>query len=126
MTIAVAAAVIEQDGRFLVTRRLKGTHLEGLWEFPGGKCVEGESLVECLQREIVEELGTNVIVGHEIFRITHDYGDNAVALYFFACSLDGVPRPLIGQEMQWVARADLRSLQFPPADDRLIDWLSQP
>jgi mutator protein MutT len=126
VTIVVAAAVVERDGRFLVTRRIKGTHLEGLWEFPGGKCDAGESLAECLQREIAEELGTRVIVGEEIFRITHEYPGRSITLHFFACSLTGDPRPLIGQEMQWVARKDLRSLEFPPADDRLIDLLSQP
>jgi mutator protein MutT len=126
VTIVVAAAVVERDGRFLVTRRIKGTHLEGLWEFPGGKCDAGESLGECLQREIAEELGARVSVGEEIFRITHEYPGRSITLHFFACSLTGDPRPLIGQQMQWVARKDLRSLEFPPADDRLIDLLSQP
>ena len=124
MTIVVAAAVIERDGRFLVTRRIKGTHLEGLWEFPGGKCDAGESLAECLQREIAEELGTGVIVGEEIFHVTHEYPERAITLHFFACSLAGDPRPLIGQEMQWIAREDLRTLEFPPADDQLIDLLA--
>jgi 8-oxo-dGTP diphosphatase len=126
VTIVVAAAVVEREGHFLVTRRIKGTHLEGLWEFPGGKCDAGESLDECLQREIAEELGARVSVGEEIFRITHEYPGRSITLHFFACSLTGDPRPLIGQEMQWVARKDLRSLEFPPADDRLIDLLSQP
>jgi 8-oxo-dGTP diphosphatase len=123
MTVVVTAAVIERDGRFLVTRRLEGTHLEGLWEFPGGKIQEGESLVDGLSREIFEELGTGAIVGDEIFRVTHDYAGRSVTLHFFACSLTGDPRPLLGQQMRWVARKDLRSLQFPPADDRLIDLL---
>jgi len=126
VTIVVAAAVVERDGRFLVTRRIKGTHLEGLWEFPGGKCDAGESLAECLEREIAEELGVRVSVGREIFHVTHEYPGQAITLHFFMCSLTGDPRPLIGQEMQWVAREDLRSLNFPPADDRLIDLLSQP
>jgi mutator protein MutT len=125
VTIIVTAAVVERDGRFLVTRRIEGTHLEGLWEFPGGKCDPGESLVDCLRREIVEELGTSAIVGEEIFHITHGYADRSVALHFFSCSLSGDPRPLIGQEIQWVARSDLRSLKFPPADDRLIDLLER-
>jgi 8-oxo-dGTP diphosphatase len=123
VTIVVSAAVIERDGRYLVTRRIKGSHLEGLWEFPGGKCGEGESLVECLRREIVEELGTGAIVGDEMFHVTHHYPERSVTLHFFSCALAGDPRPLIGQEMQWVARADLRSLKFPPADERLIDLL---
>jgi 8-oxo-dGTP diphosphatase len=125
MTIVVTAAVIERHGRFLVTRRLEGTHLEGLWEFPGGKCDEGEPLVGCLEREILEELGTGVIVGDEIFHITHDYPERSVTLHFFTCSLMAEPRPLLGQEMRWVAREDLRSLKFPPADDRLIDLLER-
>jgi len=124
MNIVVTAAVIERDGRFLVTQRLAGTHLEGLWEFPGGKCKQGESLVRCLEREIVEELGTTVTVGNEIFHVTHHYPDRSVALHFFSCSLVAEPRPLLGQEMRWVAREDLRSLKFPPADDQLIDLLS--
>ena len=123
MTVVVTAAVIECDGRFLVTRRLRGTHLEGMWEFPGGKCDPGESLTACLQREIREELGTGVVVGSEILQSTHEYTGRSVALHFFACSLTGDPQPLLGQEMRWVAREDLRSLKFPPADDRLIDLL---
>jgi len=125
VTIVVTAAVIEREGRFLVTRRLRGTHLEGLWEFPGGKCDEGESLAGCLTRELVEELGSNATIGKEIFQVTHDYPDRSVALHFFACSLTSEPRPLLGQEMRWVARADLRSLTFPPADEELIDLLER-
>ena len=52
--IVVAAAVVERGDRYLVTRRLAGTHLEGCWEFPGGKCGDGETLEECLRREIRE------------------------------------------------------------------------
>ena len=123
MTIVVAAAVIERDGRILVTRRLKGAHLEGLWEFPGGKCHEGESLRECLRRELVEELGTDATVREEIFSTSHEYDERTVTLHFFDCSLLREPRPLLGQEMRWVARSELGSLAFPPADTELITLL---
>ena len=123
MTIVVTAAVIEEGGRFLVTRRPKGVHLEGLWEFPGGKCDEGESLSDCLRRELVEELGAEAIIGTEIFSVTHEYSERTVTLHFFACSLAGEPRPLLGQELRWVQRGELRSLRFPPADDELIALL---
>ena len=63
-TTVVAAAVIERDGRFLVTRRQKGVHLAGLWEFPGGKCEPRETIAACLAREIWEELGTEIGEGH--------------------------------------------------------------
>ena len=123
MTIVVAAAVIEQEGRLLVTRRPTGVHLEGLWEFPGGKCQEGESLRECLRRELVEELGTDAAVGDEIFSTSHEYDERTVALHFFDCLLGREPRPLLGQEMRWVTRDELGSLAFPPADAELITRL---
>ncbi len=123
MTLVVAAAVIEDGGRYFVTRRHAGVHLEGYWEFPGGKCEAGETLEECLTRELREELGVDSVIGGEIFTVSHDYPDRRVELHFLACRLAGTPSPLLGQEMQWVARADLRSLRFPPADDELIATL---
>lgn len=125
-TLVVTAAVVERDDRFLVTRRMKGTHLAGTWEFPGGKCEAGESLEEGLQRELREELGVACNVGVEVFRVTHEYEDRRVELHFFACVLQGEPTPRLGQEMQWVARTRLRELQFPPADAELIALLSKP
>lgn len=122
-TIVVTAAVVERDGAFLVTRRLKGTHLAGTWEFPGGKCEQGESLQGCLVREIQEELGVACAVGEEIFSIAHDYPDRRIRLHFFDCTLDGEPAAQLGQEMQWVPRERLRDLEFPPADDELIRQL---
>jgi 8-oxo-dGTP diphosphatase len=124
MTIVVTAAVIEDHGRYFVTRRHKGAHLEGYWEFPGGKCEEGESLHDCLRRELKEELGAEVTLGDEIFTVTHSYPDRDVELHFLACTFLNTPVPLLGQEMRWVERADLRSLDFPPADEALIALLS--
>lgn len=122
--IVVTAAVIERDGMFLVTRRLKGAHLEGCWEFPGGKCEGGESHAACLEREILEELDAGVSVGREVFAIAHAYPDRVVELHFFACELAGEPRPVLAQEMRWVPRDQLESLEFPPADEELIRKLS--
>jgi 8-oxo-dGTP diphosphatase len=123
--IVVTAAVIERDGSFLVTRRPRGAHLEGVWEFPGGKCDPGESLAACLIREIVEELDAAVEVGAEVYHVTHAYPDRVIELYFFECRLLGDPRPTLGQEMRWVPRAALASLEFPPADAELIEKLSK-
>jgi mutator protein MutT len=121
--VVVTAAVIERDGTFLVTRRLKGAHLEGCWEFPGGKCEDGESHAACLAREIVEELDAAVRVGPELFSVVHAYPDRVVELHFFACELASEPRPVLSQEMRWVRREELGSLEFPPADDELIQSL---
>ena len=123
-TIVVTAAVVERDGAFLVTRRLKGTHLAGTWEFPGGKCEEDEPLEAGLWREMREELGVRCTVGDEIFTITHDYDDRRIELHFFSCTLLGEPVPQLGQAMQWVPRERLRELEFPPADDELIRLLT--
>jgi 8-oxo-dGTP diphosphatase len=123
--IVVTAAVIERDGAFLVTRRLAGTHLEGCWEFPGGKCDPGESHEDCLSRELAEELGARSRIGREILATSHAYPERIVELHFFACDLVDDPRPLIGQEMRWVPRAGLRALAFPPADAELLDRLER-
>ena len=123
--IVVTAAVIERDGAFLVTRRLEGTHLAGYWEFPGGKCEAGESHAASLEREILEELEAGVRVGDEVFQISHAYPDRVVELHFFACTLTGEPRPMLGQEVRWVTRDELPTLEFPPADEELIRRLSQ-
>jgi mutator protein MutT len=119
----VLAAIVERDGHFLVTRRLKGTHLEGLWEFPGGKCEPGETHEECLVRELAEELGVSATVGVEILVTEHAYPERSVRLHFRRCELDREPQPLLGQELRWVERAALGSLQFPEADAALIDLL---
>ena len=121
--VVVTAAVIEQNGMFLVTRRPAGVHLEGLWEFPGGKCEEGESYAASLEREIAEELATGILVGDEVYSIAHTYPDRTVELHFFQCRLTGNPRPALGQEMRWVRRDELGSLAFPPADEELIRTL---
>lgn len=125
MRIVVTAAVIERDDAFLMTRRLAGTHLEGVWEFPGGKCEPDESHAACLEREIREELECSVSVGEEIFSVAHEYPERTVELHFFACGLIGEPRPLLGQEMKWVPRTRLAELEFPPADAELIRMLSR-
>jgi 8-oxo-dGTP diphosphatase len=123
ITIVVAAAVIEQDHRFLVTKRQAGVHLEGYWEFPGGKCESGEAHGPCLQREILEELGVETLVGDEVLATTHTYPDRHVELHFLRCRLIGEPRPQLGQQMRWVSRDELTTLAFPPGDAALIRML---
>jgi len=125
ITIVVAAAVIEDNGRLLVTKRQKGTHLEGYWEFPGGKCDPGETHEACLARELREELAVSAIIGNEILATTHAYPDRRVELHFFQCRLLGTPAPQIGQEMRWITRDEVGALPFPPADTELIELLTR-
>jgi 8-oxo-dGTP diphosphatase len=122
--IVVLAAVIERDGLFLMTRRLEGTHLAGKWEFPGGKCEPGEAHDTCLARELDEELDVRCEIGEEIFTVEHAYPERTVRLHFHRASLLGEPSPQQGQEMRWVARSELRTLELPEADQGLVDLLS--
>ena len=122
-TVVVAAAVIERDDRFLLTRRQQGVHLEGYWEFPGGKCEPGETPTSCLVREIREELGVEAAIGDELLTTTHAYADRWVELHFLRCTIGETPAPRLGQEMRWVAREELPTLAFPPADTELIQML---
>jgi 8-oxo-dGTP diphosphatase len=123
--VAVVAAIIEDAGRFLLTRRQSGVHLAGLWEFPGGKIDPGETPADALKRELREELDVEVELGDAMFHTRHAYPDRVVELTFYRCSLRGKPRPLLGQEMRWVLRSELTSLGFPPADTELIALLTQ-
>lgn len=122
--LVVAAAVVEREGRILVTRRPPGVHLEGHWEFPGGKRALGETLEGCLVRELHEELAVEAVVGSELLATSHDYGEQRVELHFFSCRIHGEPAPQLGQEMRWVARSDLLALRFPPADAELLALLT--
>lgn len=122
-TIVVAAAVIERPTGFLLTRRVAGTHLEGCWEFPGGKCEPAEGLEDCLRRELREELALEVIVGDCVCVTRHDYPERRVELHFFRCEAVNDPTPLLGQEMRWVGASELESLDVPAADAEIIERL---
>ena len=120
----VVAAVIERNGSFLVARRQAGVHLEGYWEFPGGKCHPNETHLESLRREIREELDADVETADKLLMSAHEYDDRIIELHFYRCALVGTPRPMLGQELRWVSRAELTGLSFPPADAELIAQLA--
>jgi 8-oxo-dGTP diphosphatase len=121
--IVVVAAVIERNGEFLVARRLKGTHLAGYWEFPGGKVHHGESHEQALEREIAEELNTSVTGLEKIFHTSHTYPERTIDLHFYRGELTGLPEPMLGQELRWIKRREFASLEFPAADAELIAQL---
>ncbi|MEO5821228.1 MAG: (deoxy)nucleoside triphosphate pyrophosphohydrolase [Vicinamibacteraceae bacterium] len=123
--VVVAAAIIERDGCWLLARRLKGTHLEGLWEFPGGKIDPGETLEACLVRELAEELGVESRVASLRWSTAHDYPSKRVELHFYDCTISGEPRPLLGQELRWVSASELAGLPLPEADAGLVALLTR-
>lgn len=121
MTTVVVAAVIVRDGRVLLTRRLEGQHLAGLWEFPGGKLEGGESPEEALVRECREECGIEVEVGEIVDVTYHRYPEKDVLLLFYRCELRaGEVRHLQVADHAWVAPSELDDYPLPPADERVI------
>jgi len=123
-TIVVVAGIIERDGNYLLSRRLDGTHLAGLWEFPGGKCEPDETHEACLARELQEELGVSSTIGAEVIVTEHAYPDRTVRLHFRRCDIAAEPRPMIGQELRWVTPGELMSLALPDADRAVVALLA--
>ncbi len=122
--IEVAAGLIHRDGRYLIARRKPGVHLAGFWEFPGGKREMGESLTECLQRELFEELSVRIDQPIPYRVIRHDYLNQIIELHFFLCAIEqGEPVPIGCEEIRWVSPEDLTQFTFPPADYAVIDAL---
>lgn len=108
--ITVTAAVCSENGRFLITRRPADGLLGGLWEFPGGKLEPGESLEDCLRREIDEEIGVAVEVLEPFGVYKHAYSHFKVTLHAFTCRIWPSGQRLAAREvagMQWVARGEL-------------------
>ena len=122
--VQVAAALIVHEGRYLLTRRKTDVHLGGLWEFPGGKREPGESLEECLRRELREELGIEITEPVPFQFVRYAYSEKTVELHFFRCSIkDGQPRPLGCDALQWVLPEELTRVSMPPADRPLVEAL---
>ena len=124
--IQVAAGVISREGRYLIARRKAEKHLGGLWEFPGGKREPGESLTDCLQRELREELGIDVALPVQFRVIRHAYPGKTVELHFFHCTISGgEARALDCEEIRWVMPEELTGYEFPPADRPLLTALKR-
>ncbi len=124
--IEVAAALIHHQNRLLITKRKEGAILGGYWEFPGGKCQEKETLRDCLQREIKEELGIQIQPEKQVCQILYPYPHGTVILYFFDASFQGgEPQALGCQEFRWILPQELPRYTFPPANTLLIRQLCQ-
>lgn len=119
----VIAAIVEREGLILVAQRVAGTHLAGYWEFPGGKLEPSENHRQCLEREMKEELDATVEVGPLVHSTSFAYPKRTVELHFYNCVLTNEPTPLLGQQLRWVSRPELETLQFPPADLELVRLL---
>ena len=120
-TVLVAAGVVIEDGRVLLSQRKVGAHLGGAWELPGGKVMPGEDPREALRRELREELGIDVAVGDVLDVTFHRYDDSPAAIlliFFLATRLDASPSPkaIDVAAFEWAGVASLDPARFPAAD----------
>lgn len=126
LLLVVAVALVDVDGRVLVSERPVGKQLAGLWEFPGGKVEPGERPEQTLIRELAEELGIRVeepCLAPLTFA-SHAYPDFHLLMPLYVCRRwTGTPRPMEGQALRWVRPKALRDLAMPPADAPLIPFL---
>jgi 8-oxo-dGTP diphosphatase len=119
--IVVAAVIHNARGEVLLTRRPSGSHMGGLWEFPGGKLHTGEDPTEGLERELTEELGITVEVGEPItFAVHTEPGLRILLLFYAAVITAGEPHPHEGQAIAWVPLSELADYPTPPADAELV------
>ena len=123
----VAAGILcDSKGRVLIAERLGGGPFHGLWEFPGGKIVDGETSPQALSRELAEELGIEVTVCSSFMNLRHEYDDRVVTIEFFIVSewnSDPVGRE--GQALRWVPTDMLDADELLPADMPVVAALQQ-
>ncbi|QSH41562.1 8-oxo-dGTP diphosphatase MutT [Lentisphaerota bacterium ZTH] len=123
--IEVGAAIICRNSEILLTSRPEHQDMAGFWEFPGGKLEPGETVAQCLVREIAEELDVKIRVFDTIYMLEHEYPDKTVKLHFVRCQLETAqePCPMEGQSAAWVSRDRLSDYRLLPADRPVADFL---
>lgn len=120
-TLLVAAGIVIEDGRVLLTKRKPGAHLAGAWELPGGKVRSGEDPRDALRRELDEELGIDVLVGDVVevtFHRYEDAGKTVLLLFYEATRTPASAEPSARDvaAFEWAEAAALDPARFPPAD----------
>lgn len=124
--IDVAAAVILKNDRIFAARRKPGMHLEGYWEFPGGKVEENETPEQCLFRELREELCITTEVGRYIGENAHDYGSKIIRLMAYeVVHVSGDFRLIDHDEFCWLGIDELGTIDWAPADIPLVELCRQ-
>jgi 8-oxo-dGTP diphosphatase len=117
-TIRVVAAVIEREGRYLITQRRPSAVLPLLWEFPGGRVEDGETDATALRREVLFRLGVDVEPGKLISFVSHPYEHYTVDLYLYECALgSGEPKAANVNAFRWAKSTDFDQYAFTPADE---------
>ena len=126
LLLVTACALVDTDGRVLLSQRPEGKALAGLWEFPGGKVDPGETPEHALVRELEEELGieTKIACLAPLTFASHTYETFHLLMPLYVCRrFWGTPMPREGQKLKWVRPRDMRNYPMPPADEPLIAHL---
>ncbi len=127
LQIAVGVILDQHRQQVLIARRPDQTRHGGLWEFPGGKQEPGESVLDALRRELLEELSLHVLAAHPLLHVSHDYADLRVQLHVWVVDMwSGDPEGMQGQEFEWVPVSRLHERKFPEANLRIITALRLP
>jgi A/G-specific adenine glycosylase len=122
----IGAGLIWRNGELLITRRPETGLLGGLWEFPGGKQEKGETVEECVKREIVEELGIKIDVKQHFLNVKHAYSHFRITLDIFHCQwISGEPTCKACSDFRWVKISQLDDFPFPKANKRIVEKLME-
>jgi 8-oxo-dGTP diphosphatase len=123
--IRVVAAVIEHDGRYLITQRNANAVLPLLWEFPGGRVEPNESEPAALRREVKGRIGVDVEVGGKLGEHLHEYSHYDVHLTLYSCKINvgQNPYPASVNDLRWVTSREFLDYDFPPADEKTMSKL---
>lgn len=116
----VTAAVIIEDGFLFLARRGPAEKLAGFWELPGGKVEQGESLQQCLERELMEELEMDAVAGNVLASTTYTYDHGSFEMTAISVTRRSDYRLAVHDLARWVSRDDLQGLDVAPADVALL------
>ena len=124
MTIAIALILHPANGTILIAQRKADVHKANFWEFPGGKCLSGETPQQCAVRETREETGLEINVLEAWPALSYVYPERTVALHPFLCrAQSGDARAIESRQIAWVLPEELRYYSFPEANEPILEKL---
>ncbi len=124
VAVGVVYRQVNKEVEILIAKRHQNQHQGGLWEFPGGKIEQGESCLEALKREFLEEVNITIKNAKELINIVHDYGDKVVVLETMLTNdFSGTAKGVEGQEVKWIYITELNNYSFPDANKTIVGTL---